>query len=383
MESLELPHDIIWDGDRSPMTLSPDHFSDASAEQILIFEDSFVTELIPNDDLIKPSQTIEFSEFSPEEFEQLLEIQQDLLDNMVEEDQSNDQWLDQPIIPLDEYAPVQDARIYPVKVNTAQLLNEFNQVYDAVELTHLTPPETPPQTPPQTPLQSTYLNNDSKQNQFFSQPITNYQLQLNEQFQQCKPESKPIITNIMPAIQAQQFPSILEQAINLVQQTSPIEYTESFDDAMAEVEALVRSRAEDFADSSIDDDSSMCGSSSCFSPRSEASSSTTDDSDWTMKCPAIATAFKNKQAKQKQKRKPRINRRSPEDRQSRKKEQNKSAANRYRLKKKAEIEILLDEEKELIKCHDALKSRFEDIDREVKFIKKLLRDLFKAKGSIK
>lgn len=75
-----------------------------------------------------------------------------------------DQWLDQPIIPtLDEYAPVPDARIYPVKVNTAQLLNEFNQVYDAVELTHLTPPETPPHTPPQTPLQA-YLNNDSKVN---------------------------------------------------------------------------------------------------------------------------------------------------------------------------------------------------------------------------
>ena len=75
-----------------------------------------------------------------------------------------DQWLDQPIIPLDEYAPTQDARIYPVKGNTAQLLNEFNQVYDAVELTHLTPPETPPHTPPQTPLQPIYLNNDSKVN---------------------------------------------------------------------------------------------------------------------------------------------------------------------------------------------------------------------------
>lgn len=64
-------------------------------------------------------------------------------------------------MPLDEYAPpVQDARIYPVKGNTAQLLNEFNQVYDAVELTHLTPPETPPHSPTQTPLQA-YLN-DSK-----------------------------------------------------------------------------------------------------------------------------------------------------------------------------------------------------------------------------
>lgn len=43
METLELPQDIIWDGGQSPMALSPDHFSDASAEQILIFEDSFAT----------------------------------------------------------------------------------------------------------------------------------------------------------------------------------------------------------------------------------------------------------------------------------------------------------------------------------------------------
>lgn len=70
-----------------------------------------------------------------------------------------DQWLDQPIIPLEEYAPVQDVCIYPVK-NTVQLLNEFKQVYNSVEMTHLTspadltPPETPPHTPPQTPLQA-------------------------------------------------------------------------------------------------------------------------------------------------------------------------------------------------------------------------------------
>lgn len=68
--------------------------------------------------------------------------------------------MDQPIIPLDEYVTTPDARIYPVRSteNTADLLNEFNQVL----LTHLTPPETPPHTPPQTPLQP-FLN-DSKVN---------------------------------------------------------------------------------------------------------------------------------------------------------------------------------------------------------------------------
>lgn len=40
MEFLELPQDILWDGDQSP-TLSPEYLSNASPEQILIFEDSF------------------------------------------------------------------------------------------------------------------------------------------------------------------------------------------------------------------------------------------------------------------------------------------------------------------------------------------------------
>lgn len=219
------------------------------------------------------------------------------------------------------------------------------------------------------------------QNQFYSQPVANYQLQLNQQCQQFKTEEKPIV-NYSPAITNQQFPSILEQAIQLVQQTTPSEYVDNnIDDAMAEVEALVRSRAEDFAESSsIDDDSSMCGSSSCFSPRSE-SSSNTDESEWTLKSsPAIAAALKAKQAKQK--RKPRTNRRTLEDRQSRKKEQNKTAANRYRLKKKAEIEILLDEERELQKRNETLQSQYDEVGREVKYIKSLLRELFKAKGLI-
>lgn len=207
-------------------------------------------------------------------------------------------------------------------------------------------------------------------------------MQLNQQYhQQCKQiVEKPYMAYPSPAITNQQLPSILEQAINLVQQSNMYGYAENFDNEMAEVEALVRSRAEDLVDSSIDDDSSTCGSSTCFSPRSESSSSSSinDDSDWTMKTTSdIAIALKNKQTKQK--RKPRVNRRSLEDRQSRKKEQNKTAANRYRMKKKAEIEILLDEERELIKRNDTLKNQYKDISRQVKYTKSLLRDFFKAK----
>lgn len=109
MEVLELPQDIIWDGKQTPM-LSPTHFSSASPEEILIFEDNFangkcswsigdipssdewkltvifyVSELIPNDDLVKPGQSIEI-QFSAEEFEQLVDLQTSLAE--MESDES-------------------------------------------------------------------------------------------------------------------------------------------------------------------------------------------------------------------------------------------------------------------------------------------------------
>lgn len=77
---------------------------------------------------------------------------------------SIDQWLDQPInVPLDEYAiqTIHDARVQTVKANTAQLLNEFNHVYNSVEFTHLTPPQTPPQISPETSPRA-YLDDSSK-----------------------------------------------------------------------------------------------------------------------------------------------------------------------------------------------------------------------------
>lgn len=135
-----------------------------------------------------------------------------------------------------------------------------------------------------------------------------------------------------------------------------------------------------------DDSSSLSGSSfSCFSPNSEISSTNTDDSDWTANTDqnesigAVGAALK---ANPTRKRKPRSSRRSHEDRSIRKKEQNKNAANRYRMKKKAEIEILCDEERDLLKHNESLKTRLADVSREVKCMKNLLRELFREKGLI-
>lgn len=54
----------------------------------------------------------------------------------------------------------------PVKVEqTAQLIREFDSVFEVVELTHLTPPQTPPQSPPRQPepkqVSDEHTSNDS------------------------------------------------------------------------------------------------------------------------------------------------------------------------------------------------------------------------------
>lgn len=73
----------------------------------------------------------------------------------------------------------------------------------------------------------------------------------------------------------------------------------------------------------------------------------------------------------------------PEEKRMRKKEQNKNAATRYRLKKKQEIEDILGEEKELQQKNEHLKSELTELGREIKYLKNLMRDMFKAKGLIK
>lgn len=73
--------------------------------------------------------------------------------------------------------------------------------------------------------------------------------------------------------------------------------------------------------------------------------------------------------------------RNQEDRRLRKKEQNKCAATRYRLKKKAEVCELLREEEELKGKNKALKERVLDIEQEIRCLKGLMRDLFKIRGN--
>lgn len=148
---------------------------------------------------------------------------------------------------------------------------------------------------------------------------------------------------------------------------------------MEVVEELVRARSEDLPDWDNDNSSESADSSvssASYSPRSDSSyggigSSFSNDDDWQPKSSTVATSTKRRN-------KPYA--RSTEDKKFRKKEQNKNAATRYRQKKKAEVEIVVGEERELQDINDKLKTRYADVHREIKYLKGLMRDLYRAKG---
>ncbi|XP_049874102.1 activating transcription factor of chaperone [Pectinophora gossypiella] len=201
---------------------------------------------------------------------------------------------------------------YGAPQHTEELLREFETVYGAVELTHLTPPQSPPG--PATQLLLSYA-----------------------QQAQCAPQHEPW-------------------------QLAPAALAPAFDSELQAVDELVRHRAAELASPQ------PSGASSSASPRSSPPSSprsSCTDEEWA--APSRPKPYS----------------RSTDDRRSRKKEQNKNAATRYRQKKKAEIEVLLTEEQSLRQRHSDLGEKCSDLQREIRYLKGLMRDLFKAKGLIK
>ncbi|KAJ1529430.1 hypothetical protein ONE63_006209 [Megalurothrips usitatus] len=74
---------------------------------------------------------------------------------------------------------------------------------------------------------------------------------------------------------------------------------------------------------------------------------------------------------------------STEDRRIRKKEQNKNAATRYRMKKKAEVEVILGEENGLRDKNTELQAKVADLSQEIRYLKNLMREVFTRRGLIK
>lgn len=147
---------------------------------------------------------------------------------------------------------------------------------------------------------------------------------------------------------------------------------------MEVVDELVRSCAENLPDwTSDDEDNSSESYSASSSPRSDdsfdnVSQSYSNDDEWTPESTPTSSLSEKKRT--------RPYGRPSEDKKIRKKEQNKNAATRYRQKKKAETEVVLGEERELQDKNDKLQVKYTDIQREIKYLKSLMRDLYRAKG---
>lgn len=209
--------------------------------------------------------------------------------------------------------------------HTEELLREFETVYGAVELTHLTPPQSPPG--PATQLLLSYAHQA-----------------------QCATYAPtlPLVPQEQWSVAA--APAHVPEAVP--------EYECGYED----VEELVRHRAAQLASPQHSGGSASVSPQS--SPPSSPRSSCTDD-EWSSSS------------------RPKPYSRPSDDRRSRKKEQNKNAATRYRQKKKAEIEDLLNEEQKMRERNSKLGDKCSDLQREIRYLKGLMRDLFKAKGLIK
>jgi len=68
------------------------------------------------------------------------------------------------------------------------------------------------------------------------------------------------------------------------------------------------------------------------------------------------------------------------NKKDRKKLQNKNAAIRYRMKKREEAQSIMGEEQELEAVNLELKTKVDDLEREIRYMKNLMGDIIKAKG---
>jgi cyclic AMP-dependent transcription factor ATF-4 len=259
-------------------------------------------------------------------------------------------------------------------IKNAELMMEFNSILDAVSNSELTPPQTPP---PEvfyevlTPEFQQQFNIPNGQYEIYDyQPQVENKPSMNEQFIFVQNTASPTSSSNFYE-ESNQGDEIFIDPESIISSPADIQRE------LEVVDELVRAHSRNNSD--IDDNASQFSSLSAWSPRSEYSSSSCSSQygDYEPKSTKKSSGLKGVTKKRS-----RGYGRLPEEKKSRKKEQNKNAATRYRQKKKVEIEIILTEEQILAEKHRKLMGNYKEIHREVKYLKSLLRDLFKARGFI-
>lgn len=281
-------------------------------------------------------------------------------------------------LPLYDFVTGNDVNHSDQKVSkTEQLLMEFDSIYDAVELDHLTPPQTPPE-------QKYFLSGNEDSQQFVqSIPDNEQQQQFVFDYQSQSQEQYIYVQNA----------SSVDEEISIMFENSNQSMVTCENEIVIDPEPIISSPADlqrelEVVDEIIqahsrsqydhDDDNCTIQTSSSWSPRSDYSNSTYSQDDEPVKKKSSSSILRGGVTKKRT----RPYGRHPEEKKSRKKEQNKNAATRYRQKKKEEVHVILGEERILMDKNKKLMTTFKDIQREVKYLKSLLRELFQARGFI-
>jgi hypothetical protein len=262
----------------------------------------------------------------------------------------------------DELVILEHQEPIAIKKNTEELLHEFNTVYNAVGL-QLTPPTTPPSSP------------------ISVQDVT----------------GAPIIY-------------IVTDDINVQEQMIDDTISEASECSMELIDELVREHSSSLTNDTfveIDDESISNGgtlspfsdaSDPSYSPRSDSEQSSIDsfmspksetsfdiagyDEEWTPTVDKLASKRNSLKASSANttKKEKRPYGRPPHEKKARKKEQNKNAATKYRQKKKEELVVVQTEEQKLSEINIKLRTKYDDVKREISYLKKLMTEVLIAKG---
>ncbi|XP_049956260.1 activating transcription factor of chaperone isoform X1 [Schistocerca serialis cubense] len=274
---------------------------------------------------------------------------------------------------------------------TETLLQEFESAFREVELNNGT------LTPPQSPTIANSVTHYSPTDSVVS----------NDAFLISEPHILPIHATAVPVNVTAVGPFIevisekKDTFFTNLEQMVPSTPAPDIAKELADVDELVRSRAEDMEVSSNAWQDVNCRFTSDskdgyephvlpLSPSTSSNSSfesseeSADDPEWVPAAEQLSSPGPQKSSGRKRgsSSKP-YARPGVEEKKLRKKEQNKNAATRYRQKKKAEIEEILSEERALEQKNSELTQKITDLSREIKYLKGLMRDVFRAKGLIK
>lgn len=225
-----------------------------------------------------------------------------------------------------------------IQQDTESLLREFERIYDKVELNHFTPPQSP------TSLFYTQPEQCNEFNHLDSSPDWD------------KTFGDDVEVDICQRLYEQNDFDML----SLEQQSTE--------------DVIPMSEESDIADQIYDhfyESSFTSEDKTISSPDNSSSLSSDQDDDWVPDQSSTKHSYKL------------YHRLGRGDRKNRKKEQNKNAATRYRQKKKAQIEEIISKEQDLLEYNKKLRTQCTDIEREIKYLKDLMRELFKAKGLLK